>query len=395
MGRRRLRRMLTASQVALSMILLCGAGLLFRSLLSVTSVEPGFDTSRVLTMMTILPQTAYADPTAWQRFHERSIASIEALPGVEAVGGINTLPLSNLGSNTSFEVVGEKELAPADKPNIPYRPIGGEFFKALRIPLVAGRGFAPGDTAGAPLIALLNGAAARQYFPSVDPIGRQIHIGNDGKGNNRTVIGILGDTRENGLDAPMVPMVYYPLQQGPEPIITLAIRTRGEPRALLPAVRRALAGVDPAVGFFAVRTMDELMAGTLARRRFNLDLLGGFAVAALLLSAVGLYGVIAYSATQRSREIGIRMALGAAGRSVVWLFFQEGLLLVGAGAAVGLASALALSRLLASQLYGIGSTDPVAFLAVAAVLAAVAALAVLIPARRATKVDPAIVLRSE
>jgi putative ABC transport system permease protein len=141
--------------------------------------------------------------------------------------------------------------------------------------------------------------------------------------------------------------------------------------------------------------MDELMAGTLARRRFNLDLLGGFAVAALLLSAVGLYGVIAYSATQRSREIGIRMALGAAGRSVVWLFFQEGLLLVGAGAAVGLASALALSRLLASQLYGIGSTDPVAFLAVAAVLAAVAALAVLIPARRATKVDPAIVLRSE
>ena len=395
MSRRRVRRVLTSSQVAISMVLLCGAGLLFRSLLRVTEVQPGFDTSRVLTMMTILPQSGYADPSSWQRFHERAISAVAALPGVEAAGGINTLPLSNLGSNTSFEVVGEKELAPGDKPSVPYRPIGGEFLKALRIPLVTGRNFLPGDTAGAPLIVLVNQALVQKYFPTVDPVGRQIHLGNDPTGQNRTIIGVLGDTRDNGLDSPMFPMVYFPLQQGSEPIISLAIRTSGEPRALLPAVQRALAGVDPTVGFFAVRTMDELMEGTLARRKFNLDLLAGFAIAALLLSAVGLYGVIAYSATQRSREIGIRMALGAAGRSVLWLIFREGLVLVGAGAAIGLGTALGLSRILSSQLYGVGAMDPVAFGSVAVVLAGVASLAVLIPAQRATRVDPAIVLRSE
>jgi putative ABC transport system permease protein len=394
-GRRRLRRSLTASQVALSMVLLCGAGLLFRSLLQVTSVEPGFDTSRVLTMMTILPQAGYPDATSQGRFVERSMAAIRTVPGVEAVGAINTLPLSNLGSNTSFEVVGAPPVNPGEVPNIPYRTIGGDYFQALRIPLVAGRGFAPGDSAGAPHVVLINGALIRRFFPDVDPIGRQVQLGTGGDGVKGTVIGVLADTRENGLDSPPVPEVYFPLQQGPEPVVSLAIRTTGDPYAVLPGVRRALAGVDGSVGFFAVRTMDELMAGTLASRRFNLDLLAGFAVAALLLSAVGLYGVIAYSASQRSREIGIRMALGARHRSVVWLFFREGLAMVGSGAAIGLAAALALSRLLASQLYGIGSADPVAFLAVAAVLTAVASLAVLIPARRATRVDPAIVLRSE
>ncbi|HTO73591.1 MAG TPA: ABC transporter permease, partial [Gemmatimonadales bacterium] len=374
MGRRRIRRVLTSTQVAISMVLLCGAGLLFRSLLRINAVEPGYDTSRVLTMMTILPQSGYSDPASWQRFHERAIGAVATLPGVEAAGGINTLPLSNLGSNTSFEVVGEKEQAPGDKPSIPYRPIGGEYFKALRIPLVAGRNFLPGDTAGAPLIALVNQALVRKYFPTVDPIGRAIHLGNDPDGKNRTIIGVLGDTRDNGLDSPVVPMIYYPLQQGSEPIISLTIKTIGEPRAILPAVQKALAGVDPSVGFFAVRTMDELLEGTLARRKFNLDLLAGFAIAALLLSAVGLYGVIAYSATQRSREIGIRMALGAAGRSVTWLIFREGLVLVGFGAGIGLVTALAMGRILSSQLYGVGSMDPIAFGAVALVLAGVASL---------------------
>ncbi len=249
--------------------------------------------------------------------------------------------------------------------------------------MVAGRGFAPGDTAGAPLVALINGALARRYFKDADPVGRLIHVGNDGDGINRTVIGVLGDTRENGLDAPPVPEVYYPFVQGPEPILSLTIRTSGDPRAVLPAVQRALAGVDPAVGFFAVRTMDELLAGTLARRRFNMELLAGFALAALLVSAVGLYGVIAYSASQRNREIGIRIALGAPRRSVVWLFLREGLTLAGTGAAIGLAAALALSRVLASQLYGVGAADPVAFLSVAGVLGAVAFLAIYLPARRA------------
>jgi ABC-type antimicrobial peptide transport system permease subunit len=185
------------------------------------------------------------------------------------------------------------------------------------------------------------------------------------------------------------------MAQGPEPLLSLAIRTRGDPYAVLPAVRRSLAGVDPEIGFFAVRTMDELMAGTLARRRFNVQLLVGFAAAALLLSGIGLYGVIAYSASQRSREIGIRMALGAARGSVVWLFLREGLLLAGAGAAVGLVAALALSRVLASQLYGIGAADPIALVGMSAVLGGVAFFAALIPARRATRVNPVVALRAE
>ena len=395
LSHRRLRRILTAAQIALSLVLLCGAGLLFRSLLQVTAVEAGFDTSRVLTMITILPQSSYPDPPSWRRFAERSMAAIRDLPGVEAVGGINTLPLSNLGSNTSFEVAGGPATPPGQLPSTPYRTIEGDYFRALRIPVVAGRGFAPGDTAGAPLVALINGALARRYFKDANPVGRLIHVGNDGDGINRTVIGVLGDTRENGLDAPPVPEVYYPFVQGPEPILSLTIRTSGDPRAVLPAVQRALAGVDPSVGFFAVRTMDELLAGTLARRRFNMELLAGFALAALLVSAVGLYGVIAYSASQRNREIGIRIALGAPRRSVVWLFLREGLTLAGTGAAIGLAAALALSRVLASQLYGVGAADPVAFLGVASVLGAVAFLAIYLPARRATRVDPVVALRSD
>ncbi|MEP6472576.1 MAG: ABC transporter permease, partial [Gemmatimonadota bacterium] len=384
LARRRLRHSLTMSQVALSMVLLCGAGLLFRSLLRVTSVKPGFDTTNVLTMMTILPLASYPDPIAWGRFAERSIEAIRQLPGVEAVGSINTLPLSNLGNNTGFQVVGGPALAPADVPSVPYRPLGGELLKALRIPLLSGRPFGPGDTAGVPLVAIVNAAAVKRFFNGADPIGRQIHLGNDGDGINRTVIGVLADTRENGLDVPEVAEVYQAVGQGGDPVVSLAIRTSGDPRAALPAVRQALASVDPSVGFFAVRTMDELMAGTLARRRFNLDLLIGFSVAALLLAGVGLYGVIAYSASQRSREIGIRMALGAGQRSVIWLFFREGLVMVGVGAAIGLGVALALGRVLASQLYGIGASDPVAYGAVAVLLGGVASMAVLIPARRAT-----------
>ncbi len=395
LSRRRLRSSLTMSQVALSMVLLCGAGLLFRSLLRVTGVKPGFDTHNVLTLMTILPQASYPDPAAWSRFANRSIQAVKALPGVEAVGAVNTLPLSNLGSNTGLQVVGAPAVAPADVPSVPYRPIGGGYFSALRISLVAGRNFQPGDTLGAPLVAIVNQALVTRFFPTGDPIGRQIHLGNDNEGVNRTVIGVLADTREHGLDSPLVAEVYQPIEQGGDPVISLAIRTSDDPTRMIAAVKQALATVDPAVGFFAVRTMDELMAGTLARRRFNLDLLIGFSVAALLLAGVGLYGVVAYSASQRSREIGIRMALGAGQRSVIWLFFREGLVMIGVGAAIGLVVALALGRVLASQLYGIGASDPVAYGAVAVLLGGVASMAVLIPARRATRVDPAIVLRSE
>lgn len=394
--RRRLRHSLTMSQVALSMVLLCGAGLLFRSLLQVTSVKPGFDGRNVLTMMTILPQQNYPDPVAWSRFAQKSVDAVSRVPGVVSAGSINTLPLSNLGSNTSFRVIGKPAPKPGEEPSVPYRPLTGDLTATLRIPLLDGRAFAPGDTMGAPLVVSLNAAAVKRFFsPGENPIGQQVHLGNDPANTNRTVVGVFGDIRENGLDAPAVAEAYQPMAQGGDPVVSLAIRTSGEPYAVLSGVKEALAKVDPTVGFFAVRTMDEIMAGTLARRRFNFDLLVGFSIAALLLAAVGLYGVIAYSASQRSREIGIRMALGAGHRSVVWLFFREGIVVVGSGAAIGLVIALALARVLASQLYGIGASDPVAFGAVALLLGAVASFAVLIPARRATRVDPAIVLRSE
>ncbi|MGH7533550.1 MAG: ABC transporter permease, partial [Gemmatimonadales bacterium] len=363
--RRRMRSGLVVAEVALSIALLVGAGLLLRSFIDLAAVDPGFDGTNVVTMLALLPHATYPDEASFKDYEHRALARIAEVPGVTDVGAVNTLPLSNLGNSTSLRIVGQPAPPPGQEPVVAYRVIGGSYFHALDIAVVAGRAFGPGDTAGARPVALINQAAAARFFPGQDPIGHQLTLDNSDS-PPRTIVGIVHDVHGLGLDRPAEAEVSYPYEQGADPILTFVVRTRSDPHADVPAIRRALAQVDPQLGFFAIRTMPELLASTLARRRFDLLLLAGFAATALLLAAVGLYGLIAYSVAQRTREIGIRMALGADAPLVQRLVIREGLELAVAGMATGLLLAAVLTRFLQSQLFGVGALDPIAYAAVVA-----------------------------
>ena len=387
--RSRLRSVLVVSEVALSVMLLSGAGLLLRSFASVLQADPGFDGRNVITLLTVLPGTRYPGDASQGRFVADAVGRMQRLPGVLSAAAVNTVPLSNLGGSTSFQVEG----APEDQapPIIGYRAVEGAYFDALNIKPVAGRLFATGDTAGAPHVVLLSQAAVRKFFGDVDPIGRRMRWGN-GRAP-LTVVGVVQDVREVALDQPAPPLVYYPFSQRPEPVFVLLARTAGDPYLSLPAIRRELAGIDPDLAAFLVRTMPELAASTLQQRRFHLTLLGGFAAAALLMAGIGLYGLISYSVTQRTREIGIRVALGAGPGLVRSLLLREGGSLALTGGVLGLLGSLVTSRLLQSQLVGVRPLDPVAILGAVALLLVVTVAATLIPARRATRVDPMVALR--
>jgi putative ABC transport system permease protein len=281
-----------------------------------------------------------------------------------------------------------------DMPQAGYRIIAGDYFSTLKIPIVKGRGFTLADSAGAPPVAVINESAARQWYPGENPVGRKLHLMN-GDTTAKTIVGVLGDTHAEALDVAAAPEVSYPYQQGPEPLVTLVIRTAGDPHLLVPAIKGELAAVDPQSAYYAVRTMEDLLSASLEQRRFDLELLVGFALAAMLLAGLGLYGVIAYSVSQRTQEIGVRMALGAERGSVLGLVIRDGLGLTAAGLGLGLVIAAMLSRVLQSQLYGVGTLDPVAYAGVVVVFAFVALAASYIPARRAAGVDPIVALRTE
>ena len=390
-GHRRLRLGLVVSQVGLSVLLLAGAGLLFRSFLRLAAVDPGFDGTNVITMFSLLAPARYGEPARAVAYEHQLRQRLATLPGVTAVGTVNTLPLSGLGSSNSIYIMGQPMPEPGRMPDVGTRSIGGDYFRALRIPLTEGRFFTADDSGGAPDVAIVNQAFVRRFFPDQDPLGRKVGL-ND---RSLTIVGVIGDTRGIALDSAAAPELSYPYAQAPDPVVTLAIRTRDNPRTHLPAIREVLASVDPEQSFYAVRTMPELMASSVAQRRLNLWLLGGFAATALALAALGLYGLIAYSVRQRTREIGIRMALGAEPGRVLTMVLREGILLTAAGLALGLAAAVPLSSAIANQLYDTGRLDPIALGSVVAIFAAVAALASVLPARRAARVDPAEVLKGD
>ncbi|HTY05936.1 MAG TPA: ABC transporter permease [Gemmatimonadales bacterium] len=392
--RRRVRTAIVVGEVALSIVLLTGAGLLLHSFTRLAAVNPGFEGKNVLTMFSLIPPARYPTPASWAAYERTVLDGLNTLPGVVEVGAVNTLPLSNLGNTTTVDIIDHPPKDMADMPLVGYRSIGGGYFAALKIPVVRGRAFGPQDTAGAPPVVVINETAARQFYPGENPLGRKIHLSN-GDTVAQTIVGVIGDTHGEALDVAPVPEVSFPYQQGPQPLITLVIRTAGDPYGLAPAIRHELAAIDPQLPFYAVRTMDDLLVASLAQRRFDLELLAGFAGAALLLAALGLYGVIAYSVAQRTQEIGVRMALGAARRTVVGLVIRDGLWLTGAGLGIGLVFAALVSRVLQSQLYGVGTLDPVAYASVTLVFVAVALAASYIPARRAAGVDPIVALRTE
>ncbi len=389
---RRWRAVLVTAELALAMVLLSGAGLLLRSFARLSRVDPGFDTRNLMTMFTLLPPSRYADDTRIAEYERRTLAALNLLPGVVGAVAVNTLPLSNIGNNTDVDVVGHLAATPAERHDVAYRLLGGRYFHVLGIPIVSGRDFTIADSAGAPRVVIINQAAAKELFPHENPLGHQlvVYTGDD---TARTIVGVSRDVHGIALDSAAQPEVSMPFQQKPELILSLAIRTRSDPRLELPAIRHALAGIDPDQAYYAERSMDDLLSASLAVRRFDLQLVGAFAALALILAAVGLYGVIAFSVTQQRREFGIRAALGAERGSITRMVLLEGARLAAIGAVAGLVATLFMGRLLQGLLYQVPVTDPLTLVAVTAFLAAVVLVACYLPARRASRVDPVTVMR--
>ena len=398
--RRRHRALLVASEMALAVLLLIGAGLTVRSFLQLMAIDPGFDGSRALTLRIALPAATYADAARVAGFFEEVRTEVRRLPGVEAAGFVRVLPLADDIGDSGLRIDGRPVPAGTPGRSADWQAVTPGWFEAMRIRLVQGRFIDSTDVMdGAPVI-VINETLAREYFPGEDPLGQRIGVGRQ-DGPLRTIVGVVGDVRHHGLTAAVKRTFYVPHAQwatsfgNPRRAMTLVARTRGDPRALLEPVAALVRQRDPDLSLSAVTTLDEVLATATREQRFTMALMSGFALLALVLAAVGVYGVIAYTVAQRSREIGIRLALGAGPARVERLLVRQGMGPVVAGLGVGLVVALGVSRFLESLLYGVGVVDPVTFVVVPVVLAAVAVVAVVVPARRAVSGDPVGVLKGD
>jgi putative ABC transport system permease protein len=393
--RRRLRESFVVAEIVFALALLIGAGLLIRSFAHVLDTKPGFESRNLLTMM--IPASSakkYSDTAQVSAFYSEAIKSIEALPGVEAAGVVSNLPFGGNMDTSGFHVE-EKPLAnPAEAPSAERYSVSPDYLRAMGIPLLRGRGFAEQDNANAPLVALINREAARRIWPNEDPVGKRIRLGSV-ESPLRSVVGVVGDVNHYDLETAPGLQAYIPHAQRAEAYMQLVVRAAVEPGALTGPVRQAIHALDPDVPLHKLTTMRQLVSASAAQRRFTLLLIAVFAAVALLMAAIGLYGVMAYSVTQRTQEIGIRVALGAQRADVLRLVVGQGLRLVAVGVTLGLMAALALTRLMQTLLFEVSATDPVTFAGVALLLTLVALLACWIPARRAATVDPLVALRSE
>ncbi|HMD06825.1 MAG TPA: ABC transporter permease [Candidatus Acidoferrum sp.] len=407
-GSRRLRGFLVISEIALAVLLLVGAGLLIRSFQHLLVVSPGFEPQHLLSMRVSLPAKVYPDGTPVQTFYQKLLNRVKTVPGVQAAGAISELPLSESYSSGSTFV---EQSSATDIPratqfaNLPYieaddRAAAPGYFEAMQIPLLRGRFLTDADTATAPFVAVVDRDFANRFWPNEDPIGKRISIDAVAKSNPpipiwRTVVGMVGHVKHYGLDVEGREQAYFPHAQYPyfERSMYLAVRTSLEPASVTSAIRQEVFAIDKGLPLYDVRTMDQLLANSVVQPRLNLTLLVAFASIALVLAAVGIYGVMAYTVTQRTHEIGIRMALGAQREDVLKQVLREGAQLAAVGLALGLVGSLAASRLIATLLFGVRPTDPLTFAAVAVILASVALAACYIPAQRATRVDPLTALR--
>jgi len=394
---RRLRSLLVVTEVALAVMLLCGAGLLIRSFLRLQQVSPGFNTGGILTASISLPEARYAAEASRAAFFRALLERASSLPGVQAAAISMSLPPDLLVMTNPYTVEGRPLPPGRQPPAVAQLLIGGEYFRALGVPLLRGRLFTAADVVGKPDVVIINQTMAATVFPGEDPIGRRIQLGDpDPRSPWTTIVGVAGDVKYTGLDKPPEPTMYTPYEQNLWwPTMHLLIRSSVDPRGLAQAVRAQVASLDPLLTISKVRTIDDLMGQSVAEPRFRTTLLGIFAGVGLLLAAVGIYGVLSYTVGQRIQEIGIRMALGARRRDVLSLVLGQGMALAGLGVAIGLGAALGLSRVLATLLFGVTPTDPTTFIAVPLVMTAAALLACYVPARRATRVDPMVALRTE
>jgi putative ABC transport system permease protein len=387
------RSILVITEVALSMILLIGAGLLLRSFDRMLRVNPGFESHGVLALDVSLPEFKYKTDDQISSFYDQALARIEAIPGVEAVGMTNNPPLSKSISRNVFSIEG-LTFSAAEQPSGTSSGISPGFFHTMRIPLLTGRHFTDRDAAGAPGVLIIDELLAQRYFAGRNPIGQRISIGN---GPWREIVGVVGHIKHDALDEGSGdPQYYYPVFQGEQESGTaFMIRSSSDPGALLPAVQSAIQEIDPDQPVFGVTSMSQNLNEAAAPRRFLSLLLAVFAGTALALAAVGLYGLIAYSVSQRTREIGTRMALGARRQHVLKLVLKGGIALAAIGIAVGMVGAYALTGLMTTLLYEVTPTDPGTFAFVPTALLIVALVACYLPARRAAAVDPMTALRTE
>ena len=389
------RKALVISEVALSLVLLIGAGLMIRSFWKLQNVDPGFDSRNGLTASIVLNWIRYSEPHQRLAFLDRAIEQIRAVPGVVSVAASTKIPLTGGGSTQPFTVEGRPAGTIAEQPMAQTRYITPDYFKTIGIPLRQGRFFSDQDRDNSLPVIIISEAMARRFWPGENPIGKRLTPSFHAETGAREIVGVVGDVKATGLDVDSSAMMYMPYKQAPMPFMSFVVRTASNPEGLIQPVSTAIYSIDKEQALTDVQTMEQVVTKSLSERRFNMTLLLIFAGVALVLAAVGVYGVMNYTVTLRRRELGIRMALGAGRMDVLRLVLGQGLMLTLIGIAAGLISAYALTRLMASLLYGVTATDYLTFASVSAVLIAVGVVASYVPARRATKVNPTIALRTE
>ena len=392
-----LRRGLVISTVALALTLLIGAGLLIRSFARVVAVDPGFQPDHLLVFNVSLPPAKYPNDTVRDQVLLRINDGLNTTPGVVSAGGTSNIPFGNNFSTASFNVEGYQVPANAPMPWGDVRLVTPTYFAAMRAPLLAGRPFTAADRAGAPAVCIVDEEMVHRFWPHTDPIGKRITFNNLTDSSIRwiQVVGVVRHLAHEGLDAQKRVQVYFSLAQNGRPFYGYAVRTTGDPLAALPSVRATVRSIDPELPLANVSTMEQLIESSTGQRRFAMILLIGFSVLAMVLASIGLYGVMSYTVSQRARELGVRLALGADSRQVLGLVLLQGLRLALAGVVAGLLAAFLVTRFMKSMLFGLSSTDPITFLAISLLLVAVALVASYLPALRATRVDPVVALRTE
>ncbi|HLF82964.1 MAG TPA: ABC transporter permease [Blastocatellia bacterium] len=397
-ARRSVRGLFVVAEVALALVLLIGAGLLMKSFQKLQEVDPGFKPEHLLAMQISLPATKYRDPQQIDAFFQQALDKIKALPGVQSAGVSTSVPMSGFNSAGSFGIEG-RNIAPGEMAPWGNRWFAGaSYFQTMGVALIKGRYFDDRDVRDAPQVAIIDETMERKFWPDEDPIGKRIGFQRDPQGNPiwREVVGVVGHVKHKGLEGESPVQYYIPHRQLPVNTVFLVVRTAVEPASSMAgAVRGSIQEVDRELPVFRVTTMEQMVADSMTPRRFAMTLLGVFAFVALILASVGLYGVMSYSVTHRTNEIGIRMALGARVTDVLAMVVGQGMKLSLAGVGIGLAGAFALTRVMRTLLFGVSATDPLTYAVVALVLSAVSLLACFVPARRATKVDPMEALRYE
>jgi putative ABC transport system permease protein len=394
---RTFRSALVVAELALSLVLLAGAALLIVSFQKLINVSPGFQPSQLMITRVTLPATRYGEHARTVAFFDALYQRLRGAPGVQRVGATTSLPFDGPDSRLNLTIEQRTEQSPVPVRAHP-RIVSTDYFQTMGIPVVRGRGFSEHDTESSSEVAIINEAAARRYWPNEDPIGRRISLGAPAEW--REIVGVVGDTRHEGLDADADPAAFLPQRQGFfnlgngfERTMTLVIRTGSDAASLTALLRTAVASIDPQLPIGIVRAMDDVIGDSVAPRRLNFVLVSAFACVAVVLTAAGLYGVMAYLVAQRTREIGVRMALGATRNQVLGLMFRQAGVMTAVGIGLGVAGALLLTRSMASLLFGVSTADPLVYAAVSALLAAVALLAVAVPSSRATRIDPLLALR--